>query len=93
MVQMTSDHVLYRVSVNTRIPKSNIFRFENFLVQHDGFVDTVQDSWLTPIHSYNSTRVISTKLKKLRSSLKHWSKNLSNLSLLISNCNTIFLFL
>jgi hypothetical protein len=45
------------------------------------------------IHSPNSTRVISAKLKRIRSSLKHWSKNLSNLNPLISNCNTVILFL
>jgi hypothetical protein len=71
MAQITSDHVPCRVSMNTRIPKSSIFRFENFWVQHDGFFDTFQDSWLTPIHSSNSTRVISAKLKRLRSTLKH----------------------
>jgi hypothetical protein len=32
-------------------------------------------------------------LKKLKANLKSWSKNLSNLSLLISNCNTTILFL
>jgi hypothetical protein len=39
------------------------------------------------------TRVISAKLKRLRSSLKQWSKNLSKLSLLLSNCNTFIIFL
>jgi hypothetical protein len=32
-------------------------------------------------------------LKRLRANLKSWSKNLLNLSLLISNCNTTILFL
>jgi hypothetical protein len=93
MAQITSNHVPCRVSVNTRIPKSKVFRFENFWAQHAGFLDTVQDSWIAPTHSFNSTRVISTKFKRLRHSLKHWSKNLSNLSLLISNCNNVILFL
>jgi hypothetical protein len=93
MAQITSDHVPCRVSVNTRIPKSNVFRFENFWAQHVGFLDAVQDSWLTPTHSSNSTRVISAKFKRLRYSLRNWSKNLSNLSLLINNCNTVILFL
>jgi hypothetical protein len=93
MAQITLDHVPCRVSVNTRNPKSSIFRFENFWVQHDGFFDTVQNSWLAPLQNSNSIRVIPTKLKRLRSSLKHWSKSLSNLNLLISNYNTVILYL
>jgi hypothetical protein len=93
MAQITSDHVPCRVSVNTRIPKANVFRFESFWVQHDGFIDTVQDSWMAPTHNLNSSRVISTKFKRLRQPLKLWSKNLSNLNLLISNCNIVTLFL
>jgi hypothetical protein len=41
----------------------------------------------------NSARNISSKLKKLRASLKSWSKNISDLSLLINNCDTTILFL
>jgi hypothetical protein len=44
MAQITSNFVPCRVSVNTRIPKSKVFRFENFWAQHAGFLDTVQDS-------------------------------------------------
>jgi hypothetical protein len=69
MAQITLDHVPCRVSVSTRIPRSNIFRFENFWLEHDGFFDTVQNSWLEPVSSHNSTRVISSKLKRLRSAL------------------------
>jgi hypothetical protein len=92
MARITSDHVPCGVSVSTRIPRSNIFRFENFWLEHDGFFDTVQSSWLEPISSLNSTRVVSSKLKRLRSALKSWSKNLSNLNLLIGSCNTVISF-
>jgi hypothetical protein len=40
-----------------------------------------------------ATRTISSKFKKLRSELKSWSRNLSNLKLLISNYNTVIGFL
>jgi hypothetical protein len=93
MAQITSDHIPCRVSVSSRIPRSNIFRFENFCLEHDVFFDTVQNSWLAPVSSPNSTRVISSKLKRLRSALKLWSRNLSNLNLLIGNCNTVISFL
>jgi exonuclease III len=42
MARPTSDHVPCRVSVETKIPKSNVFRFENFWVSHGGFLSTVE---------------------------------------------------
>jgi hypothetical protein len=76
MAQITSDHVPCRVSVNTRIPKANISRFENFWAQHEGFIDTVQDSWMAPTHSLDSSRIISFKFKRLRQSLRPEQKSI-----------------
>jgi hypothetical protein len=52
----------------------------------------VQSSWLS-FHDDNAAKNISNKFKSLRSHLKAWSRNLSNLNLLIQNCNTVILFL
>jgi hypothetical protein len=93
MAKNTFDHVPCRVSVNTKIPKTFIFRFENFWIEHDGFFDTVINSWHCPSNSLNSTRNISSKFKRLRADLKFWSKDLSNLNILTANCNTMILFL
>lgn len=41
----------------------------------------------------DAARNISFKFKALRSTLRKWSKHLSNLRLLISDCNTIIGFL
>ena len=57
-------------------------------------MNTIQNCWTQPINDCsNSARVISLRFKKLRSDLKVWSKSLSNLSLLISNCNSVISFL
>ena len=82
-----------RVSVSTKIPRANIFRFENFWVEHNNFFDTVHNSWMTAGHITNSVRNISMKFKRLRAELKAWSRNLSNLSLLINNYNKVIGFL
>jgi len=37
----------------------------------------------------DSARNISSKFKSLRARLKQWSKKISNLQLLISNCNAV----
>lgn len=42
---------------------------------------------------HTATKTISSKFKSLRSVLKKWSKNISNLKLLIANCNTVICFL
>jgi endonuclease/exonuclease/phosphatase family metal-dependent hydrolase len=39
LVMETSDHVPCLVSVSTAIPKGSIFRFENFWLQHDDFLN------------------------------------------------------
>jgi hypothetical protein len=95
LAKITSDHIPCRITVSTRIPKSNIFRFENFWVEHDGFFDLVHNYWssLSEPRNVNSAKVICLKFKKLRGELKAWSKSLSNLSLLIENCNKVIGFM
>ena len=95
LAKITSDHIPCRITVSTRIPKSNIFRFENFWVEHDGFFDLVHNCWssLAEPRNVNTAKVISSKFKKLREELNAWSKSLSNLSLLIKNCNKVIGFL
>ncbi|WVZ76610.1 hypothetical protein U9M48_024573 [Paspalum notatum var. saurae] len=89
-----SDHAPCQVVISTNIPKSNLFRFENFWVQHTGFYEVVQQSWLQePRFRKGSASVIVSKLKNLRYSLKNWSKSISNLSLLIGNCEKVILYL
>jgi hypothetical protein len=93
MAKNTSDHVPCKVSVSTKIPKTCIFRFENFWIEHVGFFDTVCNIWHHLSNPLNSTRNISSKFKRLRAYSKSWSKSLSNLNILIANCDTIIAFL
>jgi len=37
-----SDHIPYVLHIGSSIPKSKNFRFENFWVEHPGFIDTVK---------------------------------------------------
>ena len=74
MAKITSDHIPCKVSIGTNIPRSNIFRFENFWVEHAGFPDTVSSDWSQPTSTNSAARTISVKLKRLRSTLKAWSR-------------------
>ena len=90
---MTSDHIPYKIIISTNIPGANMFHFENFYVEQDDFLNIVLDCWnITPTLN-DAARNISSKFKALRASLKHWSKHLSNLGLLISNCNQVICFI
>jgi hypothetical protein len=93
LAKITSDHIPCKISIGTNIPRSNIFRFENFWVEHQGFIDTVSSGWSSSPVLDSSARSMSAKLKNLRAALKSWSRGLSNLSLLISNCNIVISFL
>lgn len=93
MTKITFDHIPCKVVISTSMPRSNIFRFENYWVEQDDFIETVQNSWLTSPTLHTATKTISSKFKNLRSALKSWSKKISNLKLLISNCNAVICFL
>ena len=82
-----------KISIGTTIPRSNIFRFENFWPEHPGFFEVVQAAWSKPINRTDIASVLSAKFKALSYDLKYWSKKLSNLSLLIDKCNKIIFFM
>jgi len=44
----TSDHVHCLISISTYIPRGYIFRFENFLLQREEFIQQVQLGWSSP---------------------------------------------
>jgi hypothetical protein len=92
LARIASDHLPCRVQIVTSIPKANIFRFENFWLQHPECLEQIKTVWLTPVNVCNSAHVVSAKFKLLRRALKLWSKNLSNLSRFIANCNMTVAF-
>jgi hypothetical protein len=89
LAKITSDHIPCKISISTRIPKANIFRFENFWAKHEDFVDTVCSSWTSNRKETTTVKQISKNLIRLRSDLKEWSRNLSKLGQLIRNCNMV----
>lgn len=84
-----SDHAPCQISIETSVPKSNIFRFENYWISIPGFRDIVQHCWAIPVRGSNQAVILNAKLKNLRRGIKAWSNRLSNLHTLISKCNEI----
>jgi hypothetical protein len=93
LAKITSDHIPCKTVISTYIPRSNIFWFENFWAEHDNFLTTVQDNWLSTADSVNAAKTLSTKFKKLIVDLRKWSHNMSNLKLLIENWNIVIGYL
>ena len=72
LAKITSDHVPCKISISTSIPKSNIFRFENFWPQHPGFLEATTTGWSAPVRNQkDSASSIAGKFKNTRQSLKN----------------------
>jgi hypothetical protein len=72
MTMETSDHVPCLITIFTQIPKGHIFRFENYWLQHDDFMNQVQLGWYTPLQIDDAAKNITAKFKNLRRVLKEW---------------------
>lgn len=77
----------------SNIPKAKTFRFENFWIEHPGFLDTVGLHWNNSAYHANAAKNLSFKSKQVRAGLKKWNKNLSSLSKLIYSCNWVLLLM
>jgi hypothetical protein len=72
LVKPISDHLPCVIAIDTKIPRSNIFRFENYWLQHSDFMQIVQNAWNIPVNHSNSAKRINAKLKNLRRAIKLW---------------------
>jgi hypothetical protein len=88
-----SDHISFVLQIGINVPRPSMFRFENFWIQHPGFLETVSLQWHNSPFFGNAAKNLSSRLKHARDSLKLWSKNLSSLSKLIYNCKWVLLLL
>lgn len=93
LVMETSDHVPCLISISTSIPKGSIFRFENFWLQHDDFLNQVQSGWHSPSFFADAARNITAKFKNLRKLLRAWNQTISSLKENIRNIKLFISFL
>jgi hypothetical protein len=88
-----SDHVPCVVSINTSIPKSSIFRFENYWMDHEHFLAVVAHGWAVHTAQTDSAKILTAKFKNLRRVLKAWQSQLSNLKANIANVKSVLILL
>jgi hypothetical protein len=75
------------VTIETKIPKAQVFRFENFWMHHSKFKYIVQAGWQIPTEHSDSAKRVNAKLKNVRRGLKLWAKNLPCLKKIIAQVN------
>ena len=78
-----------QVNIATNIPKGKIFRFENYWMEHEVFMDEVRHGWSIPTQQSDVAKVISAKFKNLRRVLKAWQVQLSSLKDNIENVKLV----
>ena len=88
-----SDHVPCLIEIGTKILRANVFKFENYWLQHNTFKQTVQNAWSIPVGQIDCAKKVNAKLKNVRRALKLWSKSLFCLKSLITQVNDVILLL
>jgi hypothetical protein len=81
----TSDHSPCLVSISTDIPKIMIFRFKNYWLLHDEFMQTMKHGWSLPCNQNDKAKKLGAKFKNVGRVLKQWHSQISNLAKTIDN--------
>lgn len=93
LAKTTSDHTPCVINIQTSMPHSNIFRFENWWMEHENFLPMVELVWQNSIHYVDAAKIINAKFKILRKHLKTWAKSLSPIKEEILNVKNFVAFL
>lgn len=67
-----SDHCPCLITVSTVIPRSRVFRFENYWLKHSEFQEILTNSWNQTVNTADSAKIITAKFKLLRKKLREW---------------------
>lgn len=89
LIMETSDHWPCVIENKTSIPKGKIFRFENYWISHDSFVPLVANSWNGFFPQQDVAKLLIAKFKSLKSALRSWQAQLSNLKSTIANVKLV----
>jgi hypothetical protein len=77
MAKVTLDHIPCVIQIGTSLPKAQIFRFENFRMEHPNFMEIVKLSYEVEVRANSTASRIVAKFKLLRRVIKRWSKGLA----------------
>jgi hypothetical protein len=80
------------ITIATSIPKSKVFRFENFWLLNDQFMGILSDCWAIPLQHVDCAKSLTAKFQNLRLKLKEWQASKIGLHTLIANARAILQF-
>eukprot|EP00267_Zea_mays_P046159 XP_020398507.1 uncharacterized protein LOC109941711 [Zea mays] len=80
-----SDHVPCLISFKSRIPKLKLFRFENFWLELDGFMNLFQTTWNGIPSIPGKAKNLTDKFKYVRKVLKDWQRSLPKIDITVKN--------
>jgi len=66
-----SDHIPYTITFGSSIPRSNIFRFESFWIEHVDFLKIVELHWNSTPYFANAAKTLNGKFKQVRQGLRN----------------------
>jgi hypothetical protein len=89
----TSDHTPCVIKASTSIPRPQIFRFENYWLEHEKFPAILQQGWVDVQSHSDKAKIVTAKFKNLRKALKAWKSQLPNLAATIQNTKDTILLL
>lgn len=84
-----SDQTPCIITVGTNIPKSKIFRFENFWLLDEQFPSILSESWVEENHHQDCAKRLTAKFKNLRKKLREWQASKTGLRTIIANTRVV----
>jgi mannosylglycoprotein endo-beta-mannosidase len=88
-----SDHTPCVITASTLVPKPQVFRFENYWLEHDDFQTVLIQGWEQPTLQQDAAKNLTAKFKNLRKVFKAWKTQLPNLAMTIQNCKDVIQFM
>lgn len=85
----TSDHWPCIIEINTKVPRSNIFRFENYWLEREDFIIVLVQGWSTPFLPQDLAKAIFVRCKNLKKHIKVWKARSPPLVRLIENAKMV----
>jgi hypothetical protein len=62
-----SNHVPCVISISTSIPKAKVFRFENYWMEHEQFMNVVSHGWSVPVPHLDAAKTLTAKFEPEKS--------------------------
>jgi hypothetical protein len=81
------------VSFKSKVPKPKIFRFENFWLEYESFMNILQSTWLGLPSLSDKAKNLTTKFKIARKVLKDWQRSLPKIDKTVRDIKLLIEFI